>query len=80
RRKIAKLYLKMISNNKVQLPAFNTEKEHVWHLFVMRVEKRRDFSSYLEREGIQTLVHYPIPPHHQVAYEDLHDKELPITE
>jgi len=53
---------------------------HVWHLFVSRHAERDEFRVYLDEQGVQTLIHYPIPPHHQEAYADWKEKDLPITE
>lgn len=55
-------------------------KSHVWHLFVIRYPNRDRLRDYLEEKGIQTIIHYPIPPHQQEAYSDWGDKSLPITE
>ena len=81
RRKIAKLYLKGISNKKIVLP-LNTidDNQHVWHLFVIRIKKREQLQKYLEENGIETLIHYPIPIHKQDAYKELQDLYLPVTE
>ncbi len=56
------------------------EKEHVWHLFVIRTNERDNLQKYLLENQIQTLVHYPIPPHKQEAYKNLNSLELKITE
>lgn len=82
RRKIAEYYLTHIKNDKVILP-FVDEKNrlsHVWHLFVVRVKKRKEFQNYLQSHGIQTLIHYPIPPHKQNAYSELNNLKLLVTE
>jgi len=84
RRKIADYYLKNITNPKVTLPMPSTSssisKDHVWHLFVIRVENRKAFIKHLEEYGIDTLIHYPIPPNKQEGYPELHQYVLPITE
>ena len=54
--------------------------EHVWHLFVVRCEKRDELQTYLEDNGIQTLIHYPVPPHLQQAYQSFNHLHFPITE
>lgn len=55
-------------------------KAHVWHLFVVRCEQREALQQYLANEGIQTLIHYPIPPHKQQAYREFQSQYLPLTE
>ncbi len=82
RRTIAELYLKGIHNPLIQLPSIDRmdPQEHVWHLFVVRSEQRDELQKFLLKAGIQTHVHYPIPPHKQLAYGELNDVSLPITE
>lgn len=53
---------------------------HVWHLFVIRHPRRDELQKYLADNGIQTLIHYPIPPHKQKAYKEWNQLLLPITE
>lgn len=53
---------------------------HVWHVFVVRTKRRDELQKYLADNDVQTLVHYPIPPHKQVAYKELNDLSFPITE
>lgn len=53
---------------------------HVWHLFVIRHPERDRLRDYLEQHGVQTLIHYPIPPHFQEAYSEFSSLKLPITE
>jgi len=53
---------------------------HVWHLFVIRCKERNRLQQYLTENGIQTLIHYPIPPHKQKAYSKWNDDVYPITE
>lgn len=80
RSEIAKYYLANIKNPLVVLPDFKEEKSHVWHVFVVRIENRDEFQKYLTEKGIQTLIHYPIPPHKQEAYKELNHLSFPITE
>jgi dTDP-4-amino-4,6-dideoxygalactose transaminase len=58
----------------------NFQLSHVWHLFVIRHPQRDKLQQYLAENGIQTLIHYPIPPHKQLSYRYLNDLHLPITE
>jgi dTDP-4-amino-4,6-dideoxygalactose transaminase len=53
---------------------------HVWHLFVIRIENRDTLKHYLDENGIQTLIHYPVAPHRQQAYREFQDLNLPIAE
>jgi dTDP-4-amino-4,6-dideoxygalactose transaminase len=80
RRKIADRYLKSLTNNKLILPALVNRESHVWHLFVIRTEDRQGLQSFLTEKGIETLIHYPLPPHKQEAYLEFNHLNLPITE
>jgi dTDP-4-amino-4,6-dideoxygalactose transaminase len=80
KRKIAQRYRTEIVNPKINLPKVEKELAHVWHLFVVRVEDRTNFQEYLTSKGIQTVIHYPTPPHYQEAYKEWNDMSLPISE
>ena len=84
RRQIASLYLNGIKNPLIQLPLMNINAEayeqHVWHLFVIRTNQREALQKYLNEQGIQTLIHYPIPPHKQQAYKEWNSRSYPLTE
>lgn len=81
RRKTAARYCAEITNPKVILPQLPIDlKEHVWHLFVIRTATREKLQEYLTEHGIQTLIHYPIPPHKQKAYSYYNHLTFPITE
>lgn len=80
RRAIAKRYLSQITNKNITLPFYNQTENHVFHLFVVKCKNRSAFQQYLNENGIQTLIHYPIPPHQQKALENYNDLSLPITE
>ncbi|SHN54177.1 DegT/DnrJ/EryC1/StrS family aminotransferase [Desulfovibrio litoralis] len=80
RRKIATYYQKNITNPLIVTPCCMIPETHVWHVFVVRVKNRKNFMDYLEKSGVQTLVHYPIPPHKQQAYAEWNSLNLPITE
>ncbi|SHL63874.1 dTDP-4-amino-4,6-dideoxygalactose transaminase [Chryseobacterium carnipullorum] len=81
RREIAKRFISEINNPKIILPANPAdENEHVWHVFVIRTEKRDELQAYLTEKGIHTIIHYPIPPHKQEAYKEYNDLSFPITE
>ena len=83
RTEIAARYCKEITNPAVTLPSAidgNRVLSNVWHVFPVRVENRNEFQAYLTEKGVQTVIHYPIPPHRQPAYTEWHDLKLPITE
>ena len=81
RRAIAERYSAGITNPKIILPELpSASKEHVWHLFVVRTDKREKLQQYLLENEIQTLIHYPIPPHKQKAYKYYNQLSFPITE
>ena len=80
RQEIADYYIVNINNDKIILPNAGEVAEHVWHLFVIRTSNRDALQAYLNENGIQTLIHYPIPPHKQEAYKSLNGLDLPITE
>lgn len=78
---IAKRYISEIKNPKIILPELpENENEHVWHLFVIRTENRDELQNYLTEKNIQTLIHYPIPPHQQNAYKEWNNMSFPISE
>lgn len=80
RREIANYYLKNVQNKKIILPNVRKEDNHVWHLFVIRTDKRDELQEYLQKNGVQTLIHYPIPPHKQKAYSELQNENYNISE
>lgn len=81
RREIAKRYISEINNPKIILPENpNNGLEHVWHIFVVRTAERDKLQYYLADNNIQTLIHYPIPPHKQEAYKEWNNLSFPITE
>lgn len=79
---IAKEYLNKIENPYIIMPRTRETAEHVWHLFVVKVNERDVFQQYLSDSGIATQIHYPIPPHLSEAYKHLGLKEgsHPVTE
>jgi len=80
RRKIAKRYLSEIKNDKIILPFWDLSESHVFHLFVIRTENREALQQYLSQNNIQTVIHYPIPPHKQQAFVNWNNLSFPITE
>ncbi|MHA1178108.1 DegT/DnrJ/EryC1/StrS family aminotransferase [Psychrobacter faecalis] len=80
RRKVANEYLKGINNKAIILPAKENDSAHVWHVFVIRCERRDELQKYLADNGVQTLIHYPVPPHQQPAYKEWNELSYPISE
>ena len=80
RREISKYYRENIKNEKIILPTAYNEHSHVWHVFVVRTQERDRFQQYLTDNGIQTIIHYPTPPHKQEAYKEWNNLSFPITE
>ena len=80
RRAIACRYLSEIKNDKFVLPYWDHSKNHVFHLFVIRTKNRKELQKYLSENGIQAVIHYPIPPHKQKALSDHNTQSFPITE
>ena len=80
RRKVANAYLKGINNKAIILPVKEQDSAHVWHVFVIRCEQRDALQRYLAENGIQTLIHYPIPPHKQQAYAEWNELSYPVSE
>ena len=79
RRKIAKLYCENINNHNIYIPPLG-DQDHVYHLFVVRSLFRDELAEHLQKCEIQTLIHYPVPPHKQDAFREYKSLELPITE
>lgn len=80
RQRIAAYYYDNINNPKITLPNRLDDRNNVYHLFPVFCEQRDDFQQYLKDNGIQTLIHYPIPPHNQECYREWNGISLPITE
>lgn len=80
RKEIAKRYNEGILNEKISLPIGESFKNHVFHLYVIRTKNRNDLQDFLKLNGVETLIHYPIPPHKQEAFRHWNSKSFPITE
>lgn len=78
--KVANAYLEGINNKAIILPTNEHDSAHVWHVFVIRCEHRDELQQYLADNRIQTLIHYPIPPHKQQAYKEWNELSYPIAE
>lgn len=80
RRNVAEYYLAHIDNPNILLPAVGNRESHVWHLFVVRSTMRDRLQQHLAEQGVQTLIHYPVPPHQQKAYLAWQSQHHPLTE
>lgn len=80
RKNIALRYLNEIKNDKISIPRSFDLSSHVFHLFPILTEKRNELQSYLFDNGIETIIHYPIPPHKQKCYPEFNHLCFPITE
>ncbi|MEI6681683.1 MAG: DegT/DnrJ/EryC1/StrS family aminotransferase [Bacteroidota bacterium] len=88
RREIAQYYCRHINNPGIVLPDLHNPSlfegpaslSHVWHLFVVRTPHRDHLQKYLADKEIQTLIHYPVPPHKQKAYREWNNQSFPVTE
>lgn len=77
---VARKYCENMKNPHLVLPQNIDNSAHVVHVFVVRSVFRDALGKYLEQNGIQTLIHYPIPPHRQMAFKEWNHKSYPITE
>ncbi len=84
RSEIAQYYINNIKHPEIILPSAPSyppnASGHVWHLFVIRTDKRDQVQKYLFEKEIQTMIHYPIPPHKQQAYKEWNSLSFPVTE
>lgn len=80
RQKISKIYRNNICNPNIVLPETISEESHIWHLFVIRTNKRDKFREYMYNNGIETAIHYPTPFHKQPSSIEYHNLSLPVTE
>lgn len=80
RKQIARMYIDGITNPAITLPHLPDPDAHVFHIFPILTPHRDQLQQYLTDNGVQTIIHYPIPPHRQECYPQLHHLTLPITE
>lgn len=80
RKEVAQYYIDNINNNEIKLPFVANWNQHVFHLFPVFCEQRDMLQQYLKENGVESLIHYPIPPHRQKAYKDWNNMSFPITE
>lgn len=80
RQEIAKYYYDSIKNPLIKLPIRLNDENNVYHIFPVLCERRDELQQYLTENGVQTLIHYPIPPHKQECYKEWNERSYPITE
>lgn len=80
RKAIAERYIQGIKNPLLTMPATLPTEQNVFHLFPVLCERRDELQNFLRESGVQTIIHYPIPPHKQVCYKEWNGMSLPITE
>ena len=80
RKQVAETYIKGITNPEIIVPKVSDRDAHVFHIFPIRTRKRDDLQRYLMENGVQTINHYPIPPHKQECYKEWNDRNYPLTE
>lgn len=80
RQDMAKRYVNEITNPQIILPKVSEWRSHAFHLFPVRCRERDRLQAYLKENDVQTIIHYPIPPHKQECYKDMNNMSYPITE
>ena len=80
RREIAARYANLLKVADIVLPHVPEYAEPAWHLYVIRSKQRDALKAHLEKQGVSTVIHYPIPPHRQACYQDFENHPLPISE
>lgn len=80
RKQVAKYYIEHITNPQIVTPIVKDWDAHVFHIFTIRCAQRDTLQQYLTENGIQTVIHYPIPPHKQECYKEWNNLSFPITE
>lgn len=80
RKQVAKYYIDHITNPEIITPIVKDWDAHVFHIFTIRCKRRDELQKYLADNGVQTIIHYPIPPHKQECYKEWNHLSFPITE
>lgn len=80
RKEIAKYYINHITNPNIITPIIKDWDAHVFHIFTIRCKYHNELQKYLTENGVQTIIHYPIPPHKQECYKEWNNLSFPITE
>ena len=78
RKKVASLYINKVNNPLIVIP--QSDRDSVWHIFPVLCERRDELQAYLKANGVETQIHYPIPPHQQKCYSSWNQLSLPVTE
>jgi dTDP-4-amino-4,6-dideoxygalactose transaminase len=78
RKQIASIYINKVKNPLIYIP--QSERDCVWHIFPVFCERRDELKQYLGSHGVETQIHYPIPPHMQHCYSRWNSISLPVTE
>lgn len=80
RKEVAKYYIDHITHPAIVTPIIKDWGAHVFHIFTIRTKKRDELQKYLADNGVQTIIHYPIPPHKQECYKEWNSLSFPIAE
>lgn len=80
RKQVAKYYIDHVTNPEIITPIVKDWNAHVFHIFTIRCKRRDELQKYLTENGVQTIIHYPIPPHKQECYKEWNNLSFPITE
>ena len=80
RRRVARIYLQGIRNPLVVLPTWDGSDAHVFHLFVVLCARRDELQAHLAEQGVQTIIHYPIPPYKQLAYGEWNGRRFDVSD
>ena len=80
RKQVARYYIENIKHSDVVVPKIDNWERHVFHIFPVRSGRRDELQKYLTEKGVQTIIHYPIPPHKQECYKEWNEMSFPITE
>ena len=78
RKEIASIYINKVKNATIVIP--QSDRDCVWHIFPVLCKRRDELQRYLREHGVETQIHYPIPPHRQRCYAEWNHLSLPITE
>ena len=80
RKDVAKYYIEHITNPNIITPVIKDWDAHVFHIFTIRAKRRDELQAFLADHGVQTIIHYPIPPHRQECYREWNNLSFPVTE
>ena len=80
RKEIARYYIENITNPAIITPEVKDWDANVFHIFPIRCKQRDELQQYLAEKDVQTIIHYPVPPHKQACYREWNNLSFPITE